>query len=116
MQPVILKYGPDRVSPAWDSVTAVWHVFLILANPFHSMTARQVKLCLCVAPTCVLTWGEWTATARRKALFPSRQYCFLTCSETVAKDSSCSHCLSIPAMFSTQCFPCGIPRDLPLST
>ena len=54
MQPVILKYGPDRVSPAWDCVAAVWHVFLMLANPFHSVTARQVKLCLCVAPTYVL--------------------------------------------------------------
>ncbi len=42
VQPVILKYGPDRVSPAWDSVTALWHVFLMLANPCHSVTARQV--------------------------------------------------------------------------
>lgn len=42
MQPVIIKYGPDRVSPAWDSVGALWHVFLMLANPFHSVTARQV--------------------------------------------------------------------------
>ena len=43
MQPVIIKYGPDRVSPAWDSVGALWHVFLMLANPFHSVTARQVN-------------------------------------------------------------------------
>ena len=42
VQPVIIKYGPDRVSPAWDSVGALWHVFLLLANPFHSVTARQV--------------------------------------------------------------------------
>lgn len=39
---MILKYGPDRVSPAWDSVTAFWHTFLMLANPCHSVTARQV--------------------------------------------------------------------------
>lgn len=43
VQPVILKYGPDTVSPAWDSVTAFWHVFLMLANPVHSVTARQVS-------------------------------------------------------------------------
>ena len=42
VQPVILKYGPNRVSPAWDSITAFWHALLMLANPFHSVTARQV--------------------------------------------------------------------------
>ena len=46
VQPVILKYGPDRVSPAWDSVNALWHVFLMLANSFHSVTARQVAVSL----------------------------------------------------------------------
>ena len=43
VQPVVIKYGPDRVSPAWDSVGALWHVFLMLANPCHSVTARQVR-------------------------------------------------------------------------
>jgi len=44
VQPVILRYGEDRVSPAWDSINALWHSVLMLANPFHSVTARQVSL------------------------------------------------------------------------
>lgn len=42
VQPVILRYGEDRVSPAWESIEPLWHSILMLANPFHSVTARQV--------------------------------------------------------------------------
>jgi hypothetical protein len=42
VQPVILRYGEDRISPAWESIGALWHSILMLANPFHSVTARQV--------------------------------------------------------------------------
>ncbi len=42
VQPVILQYGPDRVSPAWESVGALWHAALLLANLTHSVHARQV--------------------------------------------------------------------------
>ena len=41
--PVILKYGPDRVSPAWESIDALWHMFLMLATPTHSITAYEVR-------------------------------------------------------------------------
>ncbi len=78
VQPVILKYGPDRVSPAWDSVTAVWHVILMLANPFHSVTARQVELCLCLAPMCVpaLRWLGPLLFAGKQSFKP--EFCFVT--------------------------------------
>lgn len=42
VQPVILRYGPDRFSPAWESVDAIWHALLLLANLTHSVHARQV--------------------------------------------------------------------------
>lgn len=46
VQPVILRYGEDRISPAWDSIGPLWHTVLLLANPFHSVSARQVpSLC-----------------------------------------------------------------------
>ncbi|BDA43236.1 Lysophosphatidylcholine acyltransferase 1 [Coccomyxa sp. Obi] len=44
VQPVILRYGEDRVSPAWDSISPLWHALLLLANPFHSVTARQLPI------------------------------------------------------------------------
>jgi lysophosphatidylcholine acyltransferase/lyso-PAF acetyltransferase len=46
VQPVILRYGENRISPAWDSIGALWHTVLLLANPTHSVTARQVLLLL----------------------------------------------------------------------
>ncbi|KAK9915142.1 hypothetical protein WJX75_005280 [Coccomyxa subellipsoidea] len=44
VQPVILRYGEDRISPAWESIGALWHSILMLANPFHSVTARQLPI------------------------------------------------------------------------
>ncbi len=42
MRPVLLKYAPGRVSPAWESIGPLWHVFLMLATPLHSVTAYEV--------------------------------------------------------------------------
>ena len=33
-----------RVSPAWESISAPRHIFLILANAFHSVTAFEVRV------------------------------------------------------------------------
>ena len=32
-----------RVSPAWDSIRAPRHLFLLLTNLFHSLTAYEVR-------------------------------------------------------------------------
>ncbi|CAL8468772.1 g8313 [Coccomyxa elongata] len=44
VQPVILRYGEDRVSPAWDSISPLWHALLLLANLFHSVSARELPI------------------------------------------------------------------------
>ncbi|KAK9917469.1 hypothetical protein WJX75_004699 [Coccomyxa subellipsoidea] len=44
VQPVILKYGKGRVSPAWESISAPRHIFLMFANPFHTVTAYELPV------------------------------------------------------------------------
>ncbi|BDA48874.1 probable lysophosphatidylcholine acyltransferase 1 [Coccomyxa sp. Obi] len=44
VQPVILKYGKGRVSPAWESISAPRHIFLMFATPFHSITAYELPV------------------------------------------------------------------------
>jgi hypothetical protein len=34
--------GQGRVSPAWESISAPRHIFLMFANPFHTVTAYEV--------------------------------------------------------------------------
>ncbi|KAK9810897.1 hypothetical protein WJX73_006580 [Symbiochloris irregularis] len=43
VQPVVLKYGRGRVSPAWESIDPFWHVFLMLANT-HSVTCWELPV------------------------------------------------------------------------
>lgn len=43
VQPCVIKYKNNRVSPSWDSINALWHVFLVLANPIHSVTVYMVR-------------------------------------------------------------------------
>ena len=43
VRPVVLEYGADRVSAAWESINFVWHALLLLANPTHSVTAYEVR-------------------------------------------------------------------------
>ena len=31
-----------RVSPAWETISATRHIFLMLANPLHSLTFTEV--------------------------------------------------------------------------
>ena len=42
VRPVLLRYGPGRVSPAWESIPPLWHAFLMLAHPLHSVTVLEV--------------------------------------------------------------------------
>ncbi|CAL5223555.1 g6088 [Coccomyxa viridis] len=44
VQPVILKYGKGRVSPAWDSIKAPRHLFLLLTNVLHSLIAYELPV------------------------------------------------------------------------
>ena len=39
----------SRVSPAWETIGGAWHIFLMLANPLHTVTVYEV------------TTAEWTA-------------------------------------------------------
>jgi len=43
VRPVVLEYGADRVSAAWESINFVWHALLMLANATHSVTAYEVR-------------------------------------------------------------------------
>jgi len=38
VQPCMIKYETGRVSPSWDSIDAVWHIFLMLAELTHQVT------------------------------------------------------------------------------
>lgn len=38
VQPCMIKYTTNKVSPSWDSIDAIWHVFLMLAEPTHKVT------------------------------------------------------------------------------
>lgn len=43
VQPVVLKYAPGKVAPAWESIDALWHVFLMLAN-LHQVTCYELPV------------------------------------------------------------------------
>lgn len=32
----------SRVSPAWETIGGAWHIFLMLANPLHTVTVYEV--------------------------------------------------------------------------
>eukprot|EP00884_Botryococcus_braunii_P016948 jgi/Botrbrau1/3937/Bobra.0365s0012.1 len=43
--PVIIKYDPtDPFSPAWESIDAFWHIFLLLANPIHLVSMTELPV------------------------------------------------------------------------
>lgn len=44
LQPIILQYTVNSVSPAWESIPAARHIFLMLANPFHSVTCYELPV------------------------------------------------------------------------
>ena len=39
----MIKYTTNKVSPSWDSIDAIWHVFLMLAEPTHKVTVYLVS-------------------------------------------------------------------------
>lgn len=44
LQPVILRYDVHSISPAWESISAARHIFLMLANPIHSVTCYELPV------------------------------------------------------------------------
>jgi len=44
VQPTILKYGPSRVSPAWETIGGALHIWLMLTNPLHSVTIYELPV------------------------------------------------------------------------
>lgn len=44
VQPIILKYGPSRISPAWETIGGAWHIFLMLCTPLHSVTVYELPV------------------------------------------------------------------------
>lgn len=44
LQPSILKYGPSRVSPAWETIGGAWHIFLMLTTLLHSVTVYELPV------------------------------------------------------------------------
>lgn len=44
LQPVVLRYGTGRVSPSWDTIPGSRHVFLMLCEPFHSVTCYELPV------------------------------------------------------------------------
>jgi lysophosphatidylcholine acyltransferase/lyso-PAF acetyltransferase len=44
LQPVILRYDVHSISPAWESISAARHIFLMLANPVHSVTCYELPV------------------------------------------------------------------------
>jgi lysophosphatidylcholine acyltransferase/lyso-PAF acetyltransferase len=42
--PVVIKYGASPVSPAWESISAVRHLLLMLTTPFHSVTCYELPV------------------------------------------------------------------------
>ena len=43
VQPVVIQYTPRSVQPSWESMSAVRHVGLLLANLRHKVTCSQVS-------------------------------------------------------------------------
>lgn len=55
VQPYVIRYTWRRVHPAWESVSALWHVALMLANLRHEVTvteARTPLLSACLHAGC----------------------------------------------------------------
>ncbi|MEW5304401.1 MAG: hypothetical protein WDW36_007012 [Sanguina aurantia] len=45
LQPIILEYGVQgRVSPAWESIDAARHLFLLLCEPVHTLTCYKLPV------------------------------------------------------------------------
>lgn len=44
LRPVILKYDTRGVSPAWESIAAHWHAFLMLCNLTHHVTCYELPI------------------------------------------------------------------------
>ncbi|KAL4538455.1 hypothetical protein Ndes2526B_g03241 [Nannochloris sp. 'desiccata'] len=44
LQPVIIRYNVGRFSPAWETITAPRHIFLLLCNPWHSVTCFELPV------------------------------------------------------------------------
>jgi hypothetical protein len=44
LRPVLLRYATRTVSPAWETIPAARHIFLLLCNPAHSVTCYELPV------------------------------------------------------------------------
>lgn len=44
LQPVIMKYHTNRVSPAWETISIVRHMWLLLCDPTHKVTCYELPV------------------------------------------------------------------------
>ncbi|KAK9797382.1 hypothetical protein WJX73_008706 [Symbiochloris irregularis] len=44
VQPVILRYPVNRVSPAWETISGLRHIWLMLCNPVHSVIFYELPV------------------------------------------------------------------------
>eukprot|EP00887_Chlorella_sp_A99_P007753 scaffold20.g7753.t1 len=44
VQPVVIRYGEGRFSPAWEMIPAARHIFLMLCNPLHSAVCYELPV------------------------------------------------------------------------
>lgn len=44
VQPVIVSYRRTRVNPAWETISAPRHIFLMLAQPTHAVTVYELPV------------------------------------------------------------------------
>lgn len=44
LQPVLIRYHVGRFSPAWETITAPRHIYLLLCNPIHTVTCYELPV------------------------------------------------------------------------
>lgn len=44
LQPVVIRYGEGGFSPCWEMISAARHIFLLLANPVHTVTCFELPV------------------------------------------------------------------------
>jgi len=44
LQPVIIQYHTNRVSPSWEAIPIKQHIFLLFCDPIHSVTCYELPV------------------------------------------------------------------------
>jgi hypothetical protein len=58
---LIRRLMQSRVSPAWETIRGAWHIFLMLANPLHTVTVYEVSRLLSQPCCCGVALRIWAA-------------------------------------------------------